>query len=557
MTRPTMAGKGSVVIGSLGWAAFETTFQHPDSMRNSCTMPKPHGCSQVQGWFFMLERFTKFLRFGLVAALGALLFAGLAQVLLWLIPTSEPEPDCRPTAMVLALDRSLSMNEPPNLNKLRLVQEAVGSFVARALAAPCLDEMSFGLVTFNRQAELVIAPTGELGRFKDAVDSVEAIGGTEIDRGVDLAAETLGADALRDSHKVVLLLTDADLFDADPARLRSSLEAAIAAGIDVLAVVTDTEGGEGFAVLTDVLGERVTRVDETELGEEFFRRAQEVSDSIFEPGKPAPPLQRYLRAGLFVGLVTAGITLALLVYLNRYNKRNRFLSGREFLAVLLALGFGFVVGAVMQMVFSLEAVSRTLSGEGGFFRAHAQDFLVWTIVGVLLAAGLAGLRILPNLRVGRALLLGLVGGLVAGLVFALTSELVRSLPILSSLLGAAALGGAIGFAVNILSETGARFPMWLRVYYTHDRVSRYHPLGSTPLIVGSGREADIFVRGDHAKMLAFSTDGRNVTIDNLVSGKIRSLSFEQASRRGAIELTGVNLEVVDDVGTEVGRPIPP
>lgn len=499
----------------------------------------------------MWDRLWRYLKFALVAAAGALSLAAVAEILVRQFPSPAPRLVCTPTVLVLALDKSGSMIE--GRDKLQLVKEAVARFVARASTDPCIDEKRFGLVSFNRDADLDILPTDDLDQFAVALDRLVPEGGTEIEKGVDVAVDVLRSEAFREWTRVVFLLTDAENFSTGPDPLQRSLEMALGEGVEVRAVVT--EEGPQFAVLTEVLGTaRVTRVEDAALGETFFEQAEQValSPPILLPERPLSALARYLASGLWTGLVTAGITLALLIFLNRYNKRNRTLSGREILTVVIALLLGFVVGAATEYLFSFEAVAQALTGEGGFMRAHLEDLLVWSVIGLLLALGLAGFRILPNLKILHTVGFGLLGGLVAGLVFAAAAELWGA-GFVSRLLGATALGLSFGFVLGLLTDTGIQFPVWLRVYYTSDRVYRYHPLGSDPVTVGSGRDADVYLQGDHEKMWQFWIEDGRVKIHNFIADKVRSLPFTELAHRGAIELKGMTLKIVDDRGPEKGR----
>jgi uncharacterized protein YegL len=502
-----------------------------------------------------VDRFLGYLRVALVSALGALGFAAIAQGILALLTPSTPQPvvQCEPTVLMLALDKSLSMREPGFEDKLTPVQDAVKRFVAKASEDACATQKQFGLVTFNKEASLDIAPTNDLSSFGAAVNAIVPDGGTIIEAGVNASVNALQASTFEGWRKVLFLLTDAENYSSDGDNLKQSLLEAQNAGIDVRAVVTNE--GPHFNVLNEVLGaDKVAKTGNAGMGESFFQKAEEIvlSNSILNPEKQLSPWQSYLYTGLWTGLVTAGITLALLVYLNVFNKRKRFLSPKEILAIFLSLLLGLGIGVLLQYVFSLESVKTALTGEGNFFTKRVMDVIIWSLIGLLLAAGLAGFKILPNLKFLSAVGFGLLGGVVAGLLYSLALELLTR-PLLASLLGATVLGLAFGFAVNLLSEAGTQYPLWLRVFYTSDKVYRYHPLGSTPLTVGSGGDADIYVQGDYEKLWQFWIDGGKVMINNLAVNKTREVSFKEALERGTIELKGMILKIVSDIGPEKGK----
>jgi von Willebrand factor type A domain len=509
----------------------------------------------------VLDRFLGYLRVALVAALGALGFAAVAQGVLSLLtpPKTEPVLHCQPTVLMLALDKSNSMREEGKVDKLTPVQDAVRRFVAKAKEDSCLSEKRYGLVTFTNQASLDIPPTTDLHLIETAVNNIVLGPFTTIETGLTTAAQTLQGADFGSWNKVIFLLTDAENYSSDGSssgdNLKQALTDAKNSGIDVRAVVTDDQGPQ-YGVLQEVLGaDKVTKTEEASMGESFFEQAEEIvalSASIINPERKLAPWQSYLYTGLWTGLVTAGITFALLIYLNIFNKRKRFLSLKEGLAILLSLLLGLGIGVLLQYVFSLESVTTALTGEGNFFTKHAMDVIIWSLIGLLLAAGLAGFKILPNLKFLSAVGFGLLGGVVAGLLYSLAVEFLPT-PLLASLLGATALGLSLGFAVNLLSEAGTQYPLWLRVYYTSDKVYRYHPLGSTPLTLGSGSEADIYVQGDYEKLWQFWIDNGKVMINNLVANKPRAVSFKEALERGTIELKGMILKIVSDIGPEKGK----
>jgi von Willebrand factor type A domain len=502
-----------------------------------------------------VDRFLGYLRVALVSALGALGFAAIAQGVLALLTPPEPQPvvQCEPTVLMLALDKSLSMREPGQEDKLTPVQDAVKRFVGRASEDACAEQKKFGLVTFNKVASLNIAPTNDLSSFEAAVSAIVPEGGTIIENGVSASVSALQTPTYEGWHKVLFLLTDAENYSSDGDKLKQSLLDAQSAGIDVRAVVTNE--GPHFNVLNEVLGaEKVAKTGNAGMGDSFFQKAEEIvlSNSILNPERKLSPWKSYVYTGLWTGLVTAGITFALLVYLNLFNKRRRFLSLKEGLTIFFSLLLGIGIGVLLQYVFSLESVKAALIGEGNLLTKHVMDVIIWSLIGLLLAAGLAGFKILPNLKFLSAVGFGLLGGVVAGLLYSLALELLTT-PLLASLLGATALGLAFGFAVNLLSEAGTQYPLWLRVFYTSDKVYRYHPLGNTPLTVGSGGDADIYVQGEYAKLWQFWIDGGRVMINNLVANKTREVSFKEALERGTIELKGMILKIVSDIGPEKGR----
>ena len=506
----------------------------------------------------MFSRLFDYLRVALVSALGALALAGIAQGILALLTPPVPEPvvQCQPTVLMLALDKSGSMREPDKVDKLTPVQNAVRQFVSKASEDDCASQKQFGLVTFNKDATLDIAPTSDISQFEGAVSSINPDGSTIIENGLNLATQTLQNESFNGWTKVMFLLTDAENYGSDTENFRQALKNVKSAGIDLRAVVTDASDEAGLNVLIEELTEtKVTKTGETGMGESFFQQAQEVveqSYSIINPERKLPAWMSYLHTGLWTGLVTAGITLALLIYFNMFNKRKRVLSDKEGLTIFFGLLLGLGIGILLQYLFSIEVVKTALTGQGNFFARHAMDIIIWTLIGSLLAAGLAGFKLLPNLKFLSALGFGLLGGVIAGLLYSLSKEVFPN-SVVASLIGATALGLCFGFAVNLLNDAATQFPLWLRVFYTSDKVYRYHPLGTTPLTIGSGRDVDIYVHGDHEKIWQFWVEGGKIMINNLIANKVRTLSFREIAEKGSIELKGMILKIVNDKGPEKGK----
>lgn len=498
-----------------------------------------------------------FLQFTLAAALGALFMAGLAEFLWSFVPepVQEQQVDCQETVMVLSLDKSFSMVEDGSPS-LQMVREAVQSFVTEANEDVCFEQKQFGLVTFNQEASLDIPPSADLSQFNRVLDELNPKLGdrTNIEQGVAKAVEALESVSFADL-KVLFLLTDTETeaSGSNETDFRAALERAVANDIDIYAVITNE--GPHAEILHEVLGsERVRKTDEAGMGDSFSQKAQEIvlANPVIAPDKSLSRSSTYLFISSWTALVTAGIALFLLLFLNRYNKRRRWLSSKEALTVVFSLLMGFAIGGLVQYLFSTGPISTYFVNEGHFFQKHALNFLIWSLIGLLLAASLAGFRVLPNLKLLNTLVFGLVGGLIAGLLYSSALELFPNpgFAFLPRLIGAAALGASIGLVLALLSETSAQFPIWLRVFYTSDKVYRYHPIGNTPLTVGAGRDADVYVHSDLDKLWQFWVEDSKVRVKNFYADKTRTISFGDILNLGAIELEGMIIKIVSDKGLQ-------
>lgn len=486
----------------------------------------------------------------LVCGVGALAFAALAEPVIARVFPTEPVLVCTPTVVMLVLDRSGSMSEDPDDDKLLRVQDAIARFAARAREDVCVGDLSVGLVTFARDATLDVPPTGDLARLESVARDVVADGGTIIENGIDLAASQLHGEDLAAWRKLAFILTDAENYSSDAESLATSLRGALAGGVGVTAIVT--EEGDHIDVFRNELGpDGVLLVEDAAIGETFFTEAEA---TVFRASIIVPE-RHFLATAVWTALVTAGIALALIVYNNRRNKRKRLLIARDLLAVLAALLLGLGIGAVVQYLPSLGVFAPTRFGQSGEERGLLTDIVIWTTIGLLLTVGLASFRIVPNRRMLPAIGFGLVGGAIAGLAYGSLGDLTVAddLTFVPRLAAAAALGAIIGLAFNVFSETSAQYPVWLRVHYVSDGVNRYHPLGRTPLTVGGGSGADVYVHSEHPVVWRFWVEREQVVVDNVVAGKRRSLPFAEVALRGAMELAGMQLKIVDDIGPEKGR----
>jgi len=127
----------------------------------------------------------------------------------------------RPADLVLVLDSSSSMAEPakgdqPNgPTKLDAARDAAGAFL-RLMQLPG-DHAS--VVSFNEQATLAAALTGDLSALDAALSGLRTATGTRIDRGLQAAATELTTRHRGGALPVVILLTDG-LQNGDAAPVR-------------------------------------------------------------------------------------------------------------------------------------------------------------------------------------------------------------------------------------------------------------------------------------------------------------------------------------------------
>ncbi len=120
-------------------------------------------------------RWKKPLQFGLIAALGTLVFAGLGE--LWLALTAPPPPPpARPQAVVLVLDTSGSMM----FGALSEMKRAASAYVERQN----LTSARVSVVSFDSESRVDIPLSRDAAAIKAAIDNLHVGGSTRMDLGL-------------------------------------------------------------------------------------------------------------------------------------------------------------------------------------------------------------------------------------------------------------------------------------------------------------------------------------------------------------------------------------
>ena len=216
----------------------------------------------------------------LLLALGALVLGFARPQATVLVPRQEAN-------VVMVMDVSGSM-EATDVSPDRLVaaREAAGAFLDRLP-----EDLRVGLVTFSDQEQVLSMPTADHAAVRDAVDSLEAGGGTAMGDGLMRATEIsqLGLDGGREDDSngggngagvpaAVVLLSDGantngQTEPAEAARRAQEL------GVPVFTVALGTEGGtvetsDGQVVPVPPDQETLEQIAQ-QTGGEFFASASE------------------------------------------------------------------------------------------------------------------------------------------------------------------------------------------------------------------------------------------------------------------------------------------
>lgn len=139
-----------------------------------------------------------------------------------------------PLDIVLVLDASTTMEQPSadGRRKLDIAIEAVRGFVAQV--QPAREHMA--LISFNRQARLLVPLTSDLERLLAHLEQLPIGLGSHIDAGLDMAALALEASERPGARALVVLLTDGVPAGTTPAAVEAAARRLDAAGALVYVV---------------------------------------------------------------------------------------------------------------------------------------------------------------------------------------------------------------------------------------------------------------------------------------------------------------------------------
>ena len=203
----------------------------------------------------------------------------------------DPNPAPKqPTALVLVLDKSLSMEGP----KIEMVRQA-----ARASIAGLRQIDEVGLIAFDKEFRWVLplTPVSEANGIDAAIESIEASGGTRIYPALEAAYE--GVLPVQATRKHIILLTDGmsppgDLpqLEQDAAKNRVTIST-IGVGDDVdskfLQEISDSTHGKSYFIedphkITEIVNDETKNLENTEIVEKPVHaisvRPMELTDGI-------------------------------------------------------------------------------------------------------------------------------------------------------------------------------------------------------------------------------------------------------------------------------------
>jgi uncharacterized protein YegL len=208
----------------------------------------------------------------------------------------NPAPD-QPTALVLVLDKSLSMEGP----KIAMVRQA-----ARASVAGLRPVDKVGLIAFDKEFRWVVplGPVQAASGIDTAIDSIEASGGTRIYPAMQAAYDAILPEPATRKH--IILLTDGmsppgDLPDLEQNAAANRITiSTIGVGDDVdskfLQDIADATHGKSYFIedphrITEIVDDETKNLENTEIVEKPIHaisvRPMEITDGIDFTHSPA------------------------------------------------------------------------------------------------------------------------------------------------------------------------------------------------------------------------------------------------------------------------------
>jgi uncharacterized protein YegL len=411
------------------------------------------------------------LTFGIIGAIACVVGAILFEVLFPARGVAQPE-NAR-VAIGLLIDTSGSMDDD---GKLREVQRAASEYVRGQNLESNGSIAGMSVSRFSSDAQEVSRFSKNTGDHLDAISRFRAVGATEMQAGLETAAQSLFA-AERNVTKIVLLFTDGEPGSnaEDPEfSKQKTLETAQrlrAQGVRLVAVGTQ-DANIGF--LENLTGDRGL-VFPTSAGNfaQAFARADATIKNLFSSG--AGGSRGFLDALILGAFVTLALGSALLIAENTLGLRGRW--WRDLALVMpmsAALGIGgALLGQILYAIF------------GDAARAVA-----WALVGGA-AGAVLGIADRSPSKATRGAIGGAVGGFVGGLVFGVLTGGFSSgfLELLGRLIGFAVLGFAIGLMLQIVQQ--ALKTAWLSGITTGPYEGKQYILGKAVVTVGRSDGNDI------------------------------------------------------------------
>ena len=420
------------------------------------------------------RKLGKPLLFGFYGGLGCLMASLLLGELFLSLTALPPTPVRQPQAVVLLIDASGSMD----YGKLEEVKAAAMDFVRRqnlSLTETRKNQDSIAVIGFGTDVHVTSSLTSNLREIERAIESVDDGGGTRIDRGLEAGRVELSNSSL---PKNLLLFTDGIAEYPD----ETIAEAKIIKnqGINLIAIAT---GDADTDFLRELTGDE-NKVFFANSGsfDLAFQEAEKLiySQQLVESEESGNYSLIYgtLRIGIWTGLISLGVSFALILGQNHYLHR-RLLSPQEAtLGLISSLCAGIVAGSIGQLIFT------PLANLG--FSSLIPRLVGWGILGALVGSGMA--FFVPNLKFSRGLMGGLIGGLIGAIAFILISQ--YSTAIIGRLVGTTILGFFLGLMIALIEQISQAYSL---IVHWNEQETTTISLGEKPILLGCSKNAHIYL----------------------------------------------------------------
>lgn len=419
------------------------------------------------------QKASKPLLFGFCGAVGCVIasVAGEAFLAATYRPPSVKTSVSPPQAVVLLIDSSSSMSG----GKLQEVKNAATSFIERRN----LNQDELAVVDFGYDANIRTPLTSDIDTLRNAIALIKAYGNTNMHLGLEEAIYQLQNSSL---DLNILLFTDGQ--PNDQFSTLNAAQKALNQNVKIIAVATDDANIAFLQQLTQdsslVFGTTAGKFNEA------FEQAEEViyGKQLVESG----PTGDYgivlgtLRIGGWTGILAIGISLALIIGQNKYQRRRLISFQEASVGTISSIISGIVAGGLGQLVFDTASVSIPILATGG-------QFVGWLILGTLLGIGIS--FFVPNLKVSKGLIGGGIGGVLGGVSFLVITN--ASGALIGRLVGSAIIGFCIGAMIALLEVLSKDARL---IIHWSENEKREILLGDRPIVLGYSDDADVYLRKD-------------------------------------------------------------
>lgn len=424
----------------------------------------------------------KLTAMAILGAIGAAVGAGMGEMLF--LGEGSPRTESRKICLLFDISGSMgdriSREGGRTVSQLTALQNAASDFLRRQDMT--IDPV--GLAVFASDAHVVNELSHDAGALDKSISNLYANGGTNLGRGLDVAASVLRGQT---GERWILVFTDGKPETSSmPGETpeRAALNAAARArnaGIQIVAIGTGLADADLLAQATGST-DNVIVSDPRKLHEAFRRSEAVINRQMLASTATARGFQAdMLLAGAWVALVAIFAGIGLVIGQNRHLHRRPI--GPRAMAIVFIGGIvtGVAAGAASQSLFYV------LSGAGEIVAIGR--VASWTVLGCGVGFGIGSF--VPNLDRHRATIAGAVGGVFAAFCFLTLVPVVGDT--VGRLVSAAILGICTGLMM-VLVEAASR-TAYVLVHWS-EKESSSLTLGASPILVGSSPEAHVLLPED-------------------------------------------------------------